>query len=92
MPFTPSKCLLLSLLLCLPSCATKAVRPSPALEPPQIRCEQGATPDGPDWPDNWLIEGPAFAIAWLGILTEERRLRAIEHQCLADHRAAGAIR
>ena len=29
----------------------------------------------PDWPEDWLHHGPAFAIAWLGIATEERKLR-----------------
>lgn len=68
------------------------MRPSSEPEPPQIKCEQGATPDGPEWPDNWLIDGPAFAVAWLGIATEERRLRALEHRCMREHRAKGHIR
>lgn len=68
------------------------MRPSTEPEPPEVKCEQGATPDGPDWPDNWLIDGPAFAVAWLGIATEERRLRALEHRCLREHRGKGHIR
>lgn len=68
------------------------MRPSSEPEPPEVKCEQAATTDGPDWPENWLIDGSAFAIAWLGIATEERRLRGIEHKCLSDHRAKGHIR
>ena len=68
------------------------MRPSKEPEPPEVRCEQAATPDGPDWPDNWLQDGPAFAIAWLGIATEERRLRKVEHDCIGGHRAKGHIR
>lgn len=68
------------------------MRPSSEPAPPEIRCEQGATPDGPDWPEDWLRDGAAFAIAWLGIATEERRLRTEEHRCLSEHRAAGTIR
>ena len=84
--------LLVALLACLAACQTKVTRPSPLLEPPTIDCQEGETPDGPDWPDDWLRDGPAFAIAWLGIATEERRLRAIEHGCLDRHRKEGAIR
>jgi hypothetical protein len=50
------------------------------------------TPDPPAWPDNWLLQGPAWGVAVLGILTEERRLRTVEHECEADHRARGVIR
>jgi hypothetical protein len=86
------KCLLAALLPCLGACATKDVRPSIEREPQEVRCEKGKTPDGPDWPDNWLRDGAAFAIAWLGIATEERRLRAEEHRCIGEHRAKGHIR
>lgn len=68
------------------------MRPSNEPEPPEIKCEQGKTPDGPDWPDDWLRDGPGFAITWLGIATEERRLRRIEHRCLDEHREKGHIR
>lgn len=84
--------LLAALLLCLTACATRGVLPSIEYEPPVIACEQEATPDGPDWPDNWLRDGPAFAIAWLGIATEERSLREIEHDCLAEHRKNKSIK
>lgn len=68
------------------------MRPSNAPEPPELKCEKGATPDGPDWPEDWLRDGAAFAVAWLGIATEERQLRAEEHRCIAEHRAKGHIR
>lgn len=68
------------------------MRPSKEPEPPEIRCEQSATPDPDDWPDDWLRDGPPWAVALLGILTEERRLRAEEHRCLDEHRAKGHIR
>jgi hypothetical protein len=87
-----SMCLLTALSLCLTGCATKAVRPSKEPEPPKVDCEQGKTPDGPEWPGDWLRDGPAFAIAWLGIAAEERKLRAIEHECIRKHREEGLIR
>lgn len=46
----------------------------------------------PDWPDDWLADGPAFAIQVLGILTEERRLEAVERECLEGLRREGVIR
>lgn len=85
----------LILLLALPSlsgCATKAVKLSREPEPPLVKCEQGKTPDGPDWPEDWVKDGPAFAIAWLGIATEERQLRAIEHECLTNLRQSNVIK
>ena len=81
-----------ALSVCLTSCATKAVRPSSAPEPPEVRCEQGATPDVEAWPEDWLRDGPPWAIGVLGLLTEERRLRAIERGCLRELREAGVIR
>lgn len=68
------------------------MRPSSAPTPPTVHCEQGSTEDVPAWPENWLLDGPAWGIAALGILTEERLLRADEHKCLADLRAKGVIR
>lgn len=82
----------LILACCLTSCSSRAVRPSSELEPLRVECEQGRTPDGPDWPADWLEHGPGFAIAWLGIATEERKLRAIEHACLQQLRDKGLIR
>lgn len=75
----------------LTGCATKAVKPSHEPAPPQVKCEQGQTPDLADWPEDWLRDGPPWAIEVLGVLEEERRLRAIEHQCLQRLRKAGVI-
>lgn len=68
---------------------TKAVKPSPA---PEVRCQQARTAEVPPWPDDWLSDGPAFAIQVLGILTEERRLEAVERECLDRLRREGVIR
>lgn len=72
------------------------MRPSKEPEPPEIRCEQGATTDPGLAPvatiAQWIKEGPAWAVAVLGVLTEERRLRSVEHDCMAQHRAKGHIR
>lgn len=68
------------------------MQPSSEPTPPQVHCEQASTPDVPAWPDNWLIDGPAWGIQVLGILTEERQLRGDEHHCLADLRDKGVIR
>lgn len=75
--------------LCLTACATKAVKPSP---PPAIACDQPRTAHVPDWPDDWLRDGPEFAIRVLGILTEERQLERIERDCLDQLRREGVIR
>ena len=68
------------------------MRPSSAPAAPEVRCEQGPTPDPGDWPEDWLRDGPPWAVGVLGILTEERRLRAEEHRCLRELREAGVIR
>ena len=39
-----------------------------------------------------MKDGPGFAVAWLGILTEERRLRSIEHDCTQRLRDQGLVR
>src|SRR5690606_31367262 len=88
-----SLCLLIALSLsCLPACTQRAVRPSNAPAPPVVACEQGLTPDVPDWPEDWLRDGPPWAVQVLGVLTEERRLRAVERRCLADLRERVVIR
>lgn len=81
-----------ALLAFLTACGARAVRPSSAPEPPPVHCEQGPTPDLEPWPDNWLVDGPPWAIGVLGLLTEERQLRADEHRCLADLRKRGIIK
>lgn len=40
----------------------------------------------------FFLDGPVFAVQVLGVLTEERRLRSIEHDCLKAHREKGLIR
>lgn len=65
------------------------MKPSP---PPEIRCSQPRTAEVPDWPDDWLGDGPAFAIRLLGIITEERRLERVESECMAELRKGGVIR
>lgn len=57
-----------------------------------IRCEQGPTPDPEDPPADWLQGAPEWAAQLLGGWTEERRLRALEHECLARARREGLIR
>jgi hypothetical protein len=93
---------LLAVLL-LVGCATA---PPPTLkpQPPQVRCQQPATPRTPPAPreDAWLEEAPEgvrlsqAAVNWigqvLGLLAKERGLRAIEHTCLDGHEKAGHIR
>jgi hypothetical protein len=43
-------------------------------------------------PRDWYEHGAEWAIGVLGILQQERRLRAGEHDCLAKLRESGAIR
>ena len=65
------------------------MKPSP---PPEVQCEQARTAEIPDWPDDWLADGPEFAIRLLGIITEERRLERVERECLDALRKEGVIR
>lgn len=60
--------------------------------PPEIRCQQARTAEIPDWPEDWLADGPEFAIRLLGVITEERRLESVELACLDELRDAGVIR
>jgi len=61
-----------------------------------VACELGATPAVPAPPiattAEWLQSGPAWAAGVLGILTQERALRAREHECLGRLRARGVVR
>ena len=65
-------------------------------EPPIVACEQPATEPVADPPidttTSWLQDGPAWAAGVLGLLREERSLRAIEHDCLDRLRSDGVIR
>lgn len=78
--------------LCLTACATKAGPPLSEPVAPRVDCEQAPGPDVPDWPDNWALDGPSFAITILGALTDERLARSHEHACLSRLKADGQIR
>lgn len=41
---------------------------------------------------SWLQDGPAWAVEVLGLLREERALRAQEHDCLSRLRSQSIIR
>lgn len=88
-----SLCLLSATLLFLSGCATPSVT---LPEPPIVACEQvgtGPVADPPiDTTTSWLQEGPAWAAGVLGLLRQERALRAVEHGCLAELRRGGVIR
>lgn len=43
-------------------------------------------------PADWWADGPAWAAGVLGLLREERTLRAAEHDCLDRLRDAKVIR
>lgn len=78
--------------LFLTACATKAGPPLSEPVAPRVDCQQPPSPDVPDWPDNWALQGPEFAITVLGLLTDERLARGHEHACLNRLKAAGQIR
>ena len=88
-----SLCLLSATLICLQGCATPSVT---LPEPPIVACEQvgtGPVADPPiDTTTSWLQDGPAWAAGVLGLLREERSLRAIEHDCLDRLRGQSIIR
>ena len=79
-----------SLVTCTSSC-DRTIKPE-ILPPPQVDCIQGSTAQAPAWPQDWLRDGPAFAITILGLLTEERGLRGKEHACIGDLKKRGVIR
>lgn len=51
----------------------------------------GPTPDVPDFPDQ-LLDFPAYSLALLGAVEEERHRRAAERECITGLRDAGLIR
>lgn len=65
------------------------MRPSSA---PEVRCSVERTAEVPAWPDDWLADGPAYAIRLLGLNEEERKLEAVERACLDTLRREGVIR
>ena len=83
-----------ALLAALSGCVGTTPKAAPTVEweAPEVQCEQAKTPDLPPPPMFWFLDGPAYVAEVLGTLTEERRLRGVEHACLQDHRARGLIR
>ena len=79
-------------MLLLAGCATTPTVAPPAPDPPRVDCTQGRTAQVPAWPTLWWWDGPPWAIQVLALLEEERRLRALEHQCLAQLKARRVIR
>lgn len=58
-----------------------------------LTCKQGKTPRVAPPPESWLGEaGAVWAEDVLSILTQERKLRRAEHQCLDELAKRGAIR
>lgn len=73
-------------------CASKPQMVAQQYVPPRIDCQQQATPDVPAWPTLWWLDGPAWAIETLGVLTLERELRAKEQDCIAALKVQGIVR
>ena len=70
-----SSVLLALALLCLPGCMTlEGQRWKPRVE----SCQQ-ARPEIPDWPKG---EYAAYALELLGVIREDRRMEAIERECV----------
>lgn len=84
-----SRFLLTALALSLTGCATNSKTLPP---PPIVQCEQGPTAPVPPIPEDWLTDGPVWALGVLGLLEQERELRAVEHRCLGRLRDAKVIR
>jgi len=84
----------IALVACMVSgCTPAPVRVEPQqYEPPRVDCQQQATPDVPAWPVLWFLDGPAFTIEVLGLLTQERELRGVEQECVGRLKAKGVIR
>lgn len=72
------------LALSLTGCKTASVKPSPQPTAP-VECRRQTTADVPQAPiesiEAWVAKGPAWAVAVLELLTEERALRKLEHEC-----------
>jgi uncharacterized protein YceK len=83
---------LAALAISLSGCASVPTVVPAAPIPPRVDCQQGRTQDVPAWPVMWWQDGPAWAIQVLGIVEQERKLRAAEHDCIKRLKAQGAIR
>ena len=83
--------LLLALVPFIQACGPRLTKPVPKPMPVTIDCEQRLTAEVPPIPDPWFLLGPEWANEVLGILRDERNLRASEHECLAKLRKSGVI-
>lgn len=79
-----------ALVLTLAGCQGVQVKPEAPL-PPRLDCAQPNT--GPvQVPPYFVWEFPDYVAKVLGLLIEERRLRRLEQDCIAEHKARGVIR
>ena len=78
-----------SALVLLAGCKTVPV--AVTSEPPTIACRQHNTADLQP-PPYYVWEFPTYTAHLIGLLIEERRLRALEQDCIEQHRAKGVIR
>jgi hypothetical protein len=86
------------------ACSGASTKPSIPPTAPEVRCQQPVTAPLPKAPrgDQWIETRDAKArlseraAAWiaelLATVRKERELRRIEHACLDEHEARGAIR
>jgi len=82
----------LPLALLLAGCTTVPVVTRQPEPPDVTQCRQGRTDTAPPAPRDWLRDGPAWAIAVLAILQDERQLRAREHGCVDRMKGEGIVR
>ena len=76
--------------LLLTACATT---PEPLIaQTLRVDCRLPDTAPVPAWPVMWWLDGPAYAIELLGVIEQERALRAAEHGCNESLRQEGLIR
>jgi hypothetical protein len=80
------------IMLVLTGCASTPEVALDPMAPPEVTdCLQHRTPDLMP-PPIFIWELPEFLVTAVYILTEERRLRGIERECIADKKAEGIIR
>jgi hypothetical protein len=80
------------ILLALTGCAsTPEVALDPMAPPEMADCLQHRTPDLMPAPI-FVWELPEYLVTVVYTLTEERRLRGIERECITDKKAEGIIR
>ena len=87
--------LVLMLALSLTACASSLPRQNAPL-PPRVDCQQAATSDPPPaptcGPEQCAGAWVEHVIVLLGGWTQERQLRAVEHQCVDALKARGVVR